>query len=57
MAVESPWEGHGGITEPVSLQDDDESARTVYYRDPYYLRLEAFVAAGGFDRDKRQHLP
>jgi ATP-dependent helicase/nuclease subunit A len=38
--------------EPVSLQDDDESARTVYYRDPYYLRLEAFVAAGSFDREQ-----
>ncbi len=38
--------------EPVSWQDDDESARTVYYRDPYYLRLEAFVAAGSLGREQ-----
>lgn len=36
--------------EPALSQDDDESARTVYYRDPYYLRLEAFAAADSSDR-------
>lgn len=36
--------------EPALSQDDDESARTVYYRDPYYLRLERFAATGSSDR-------
>lgn len=36
--------------EPALSQDDDESARTVYYRDPYYLRLEKFAATGSSDQ-------